>query len=130
VFKDWRTKGELKSKLELNQDLKEILLEETPWVRDAESESEKMKRLAFLFDSNKIATELQATFNRLLDKQLDNGGFSWFDGGEANRYVTNHLLFSFGHLEDLGIDIDTLFDGQAKAMIDKMIAYVDREALS
>src|SRR5690606_20663621 len=62
VFDDWNAKGELKSKLEQNEELKSLLLEETPWVRDAQNEEEQMKRIAVLFDLNKMRNELTATF--------------------------------------------------------------------
>jgi hypothetical protein len=44
--------GKLNSKLEENEELKSILLAETPWINDAQSESEKTK-LALLFDLEK-----------------------------------------------------------------------------
>ncbi len=129
VFSSWKEKGKLKSKLEKNQELKEILLEETPWVSEAEDETEQMRRLAFLFDINKIDTELSDAFDRLQEKQLPNGGFPWFDGGDANFYVTGYLLSNLGHLEDFGIEVNTLFDGKVQSVIEKMIDYLDREAL-
>src|SRR5699024_9606982 len=95
----------------------------------AEDETEQMRRLAFLFDINKIDAELNDAFDRLQEKQLPNGGFPWFDGGDANFYVTGYLLSNLGHLEDFGIEVNTLFDGKVQSVIEKMIDYLDKEAL-
>jgi hypothetical protein len=45
VFEDWRKNGKLNSKLEENEELKSIILAETPWLNDAQSEDEKKKNL-------------------------------------------------------------------------------------
>lgn len=127
VFDDWNAKGELTSKLEQNEELKYLLLEETPWVREAEDESQQMKRVAVLFDLNKMRNELQSAFQKLKSRQSSSGGFAWFNGGEENRYITTHIVSSIGHLqkmrigsdEDLQIDLDEVLDGA--------IAYIDDE---
>jgi TonB-dependent SusC/RagA subfamily outer membrane receptor len=53
VFEDWRKNGKLNSKLEENEELKSIILAETPWLNDAQSEDEKKKNMALLFDLEK-----------------------------------------------------------------------------
>jgi flagellar hook-basal body complex protein FliE len=50
-------KRKLNSKLEENEELKSILLAETPWINDAQSESDKTK-LAFIFDLEKVLKKL------------------------------------------------------------------------
>ncbi len=40
--------------LERNPDLKGLLLQATPWVMDARSDTERMQRLALLFDSRRV----------------------------------------------------------------------------
>ena len=47
VFDQWKNTNstELLSNLETNQELKYTLLEETPWLRDAVSETEQKKRI-------------------------------------------------------------------------------------
>lgn len=125
VFDDWNRKGELKSKLELNQELKSLLLEETPWVRQAADESEQMKRIAVLFDLNKMRNELEGTFRKLENKQLSSGGFPWFDGGDANVYITTHVISGFGHLGAMGIDYKGNFDIRPAGMIMRAIKFVD-----
>ena len=68
------------SKLEQNAELKNILIQETPWLRDAQSEAEQQKRIALLFDLEKMEEQFEASLGKLADVQLDNGGFPWFSG--------------------------------------------------
>lgn len=127
VFKDWNQKGQLKSKLEQNQELKKLLLEETPWVRDAESEAEQMKRIAVLFDDNKIQNDLNAALLKLKQKQSAQGGFPWFEGGNDNRFITTYIVSGFGHLKALGVT--DAKDMETKDMLKSAIRYLDQEAI-
>ena len=127
VFDDWNAKGELVSKLEQNQELKSLLLEETPWVRDAQSEEEQMKRIAVLFDLNKMRNELQSAYQKLAAKQSGSGGFPWFEGGDDNRYITTHIVSGFGHLKEMGIDYESNFDINSEKILEKAIQFIDKE---
>ena len=101
VFEEWRKNGKLNSKLEENEELKSIILAETPWLNDAQSEDEKKKNLALLFDLEKMKTSQEATFDKLKQKQRPSGAFSWFDGSDENEYITRHILAGLGHLSKL-----------------------------
>lgn len=101
VFDDWRKNGKLNSKLEENEELKSLILAETPWLNDAQNEDEKKKNMALLFDLEKMKTSQEATFEKLKQKQKSSGGFSWFDGGDESEYITRHILAGLGHLEKL-----------------------------
>lgn len=129
IFDDWNKKGLLQSKLETNQELKSILLEETPWVREAENEETKMKRLALLFDVNNLRNQWQSTYQKFAARQLSSGGFSWFEGGEANVAITTHIVAGFGHLKNMKIDITNLGDSSYQRVLYKAIQYLDKEAV-
>ncbi|RED19679.1 alpha-2-macroglobulin family protein [Flavobacterium cutihirudinis] len=101
LFEDWRKSGKLNSKLEENEELKSLILAETPWLKDAQNENEKKKNLALLFDLEKMKTSQEATFEKLKQKQKSSGGFSWFDGSDENEYITRHILAGLGHLSKL-----------------------------
>ncbi len=105
VFDSWKNidKQALLSNLEKNQDLKNILLEETPWVLNAQDETERKKLVGLLFDISQMARELNEAENKLRDNQLENGGWSWFPGMPENRYITQHIVAGMGHLDKLGI---------------------------
>lgn len=93
--------GKPNSKLEENEELKSLILAETPWLNDAQSEDEKKKNLSLLFDLEKMKTSQETTFEKLKQKQKSSGGFSWFDGGLESEYITRHILAGLGHLEKL-----------------------------
>lgn len=101
LFETWRKNGKLNSKLEENEELKSMILAETPWLNDAQNEDEKKKNLALLFDLEKMKTSQEATFDKLKQKQKPSGGFAWFDGSEENEYITRHILAGLGHLSKL-----------------------------
>ena len=101
LFETWRKNGKLNSKLEENEELKSMILAETPWLNDAQNEDEKKKNLALLFDLEKMKTSQEATFDKLKQKQKASGGFAWFDGSEENEYITRHILAGLRHLSKL-----------------------------
>ena len=119
VFEDWRKNGKLNSKLEENEELKSIILAETPWLNDAQSEDAKKKNLALLFDLEKMKTSQEATFDKLKQKQNPSGGFAWFNGGNESEYITRHILAGLGHLSKLNKteDTNTKIDAIAKTGI-------------
>jgi uncharacterized protein YfaS (alpha-2-macroglobulin family) len=95
------TKETLLSNLEKNQELKATLLEETPWVLEAQSETEQKQRLALLFDLNRTnALNVQA-LDKLSALQTEEGGWSWFKGMGADVSITQWVLYGLGGLKDL-----------------------------
>ncbi|MHC9088263.1 alpha-2-macroglobulin family protein [Tenacibaculum sp. IMCC1] len=125
VFNAWKSSDALLSNLEKNQELKSLIIQETPWLRDAQSETEQKKRIALLFDLNKMKNEQQNAINKLLQMQLSNGGFPWFKGNDKpNVYITNHIATGFGHLQKLGIDNK---DDSLQKMLVDAIHFLDAE---
>lgn len=104
VFDKWQIKDKdaLISNLSKNEDLKSALLEETPWVRQALSESEQKRNIAILFDLNRLGNEKAVTIQKLRERQLSNGGFPWIAGGKDNIYITQLIMENIGHLYHLG----------------------------
>lgn len=123
VFNEWKEDSSLVSNLEKNEDLRSILLQETPWVVDAESETARKKRVAELFDIQKINLELESALAKLVQLQNPSGAFPWFYGGRDNFYITRIILTGFGKLEKLGVALDS------KSFINNAIVYLDKEFL-
>ena len=125
VFDQWKeiNSPELLSNLEKNQELKATLIEETPWLRDAMNESEQKKRIALLFDLNKMSNELKLNLDKLQKKQLSSGAFPWFGGDYADRYITEHILAGIGQLYHLNIADSK--NKVLKEISDKALAYLD-----
>lgn len=104
IFDDWKKIEKPVSKLEQNEELKSLILAETPWMKDAENEEEKKKNLALLFDLENMKTSYENTFKKLKEKQKPSGGFAWFDDGTENEYITRHIVAGLGHLQKLKIN--------------------------
>jgi uncharacterized protein YfaS (alpha-2-macroglobulin family) len=131
VFDDWNQKGLQISNLEKNQELKALLLEETPWLRDAQSETEQMQRIALFFDLNFMQMELQQAKEKLLKRQQPSGAFAWFEGGREDVYITNHIIGGFGKLQKmLGANSANLLGDDIQSLVAKAIAYSDASMLS
>ncbi|MDP9080606.1 MAG: MG2 domain-containing protein [Bacteroidota bacterium] len=130
VFDQWKSVNstELLSNLEKNEELKSTLIEETPWLKDAVSESEQKKRIALLFDLNKMSYEMQTNLDKLQKKQLPDGGFPWFGGNYADRYITQNVLAGIGQLYHLGIADPK--NQTIKGIADKAMAYLDKTLLA
>ncbi len=108
VFDVWKTAGgdTLDSPLEKNQDLKAVLLEETPWVRQAMAESQARRNVGILFDDNRLNDESARLLKKLADQQHADGRWPWFPGGPGNDYMTLYITTGFGRLRHLGVPVD------------------------
>jgi uncharacterized protein YfaS (alpha-2-macroglobulin family) len=101
VFDTWKNyePGALMSNLEKNQELKSLLLEETPWVWNAKDENERKNKIALLFDINKMSQEFDLAKYKLSKMQLYSGGFPWFDKMPEDRYITQYIVTGLGRLK-------------------------------
>jgi uncharacterized protein YfaS (alpha-2-macroglobulin family) len=126
VFESWKINSPeaLMSNLEKNQELKSLLLEETPWVMDAKSESDQKKRVGLLFDLINMSNQLDAALEKLTKMQTSNGGWPWFAGMPDNEYITQYIVTGFGHLKNLGIT-DIKSNPKTWAMVAKAVRYTD-----
>ncbi|HNO70202.1 MAG TPA: alpha-2-macroglobulin family protein, partial [Bacteroidia bacterium] len=126
VFDSWKqsTSEAFYSNLEKNQELKSLLLNETPWVLDAQDESERKKRVGLLFDFNKMSNELSTALSKLVKMQSSNGGWPWFAGMPEDRYITQHIVTGMGHLDHLGIK-NIREDAMTWDMIKNALFYLD-----
>ncbi len=106
IFDQWKGTPALDSPLEKNQDLKAVALEETPWLRQANNESQARRNVGVLFDANRLNDETARTLTRLAEMQLPDGLWPWFPGGRGNDYITLYITTGFGRLRHLGVDLD------------------------
>jgi len=124
VFNQWKNTDALLSNLEKNQELKSLLIQETPWLRDAQSETEQKKRIALLFDLNKMNSELARAKRKLEANQMASGAWSWFANNRENRFITQHIITGFGHLKQLNVKTSK---EETSSMIEKALRYLDAE---
>jgi len=127
VFDSWKNSSveSFLSNLEKNQDLKSILIEETPWLMEAKSETERKKMIGLLFDLNKMLSELESAKLKLVKSQLPNGGWSWFLGGIDDHYITQYIVCGFGHLKQLNV-LNFNIDADLNNTIKNALKYIDR----
>jgi len=102
VFEQWKRESQqtvsssdatngkttLNSQLEKNQELKDIVLGETPWVADADAESEQRQQLADFFDENLMQQRLQSALTKLQKLQRGDGSWSWWPDMPGSVYMT------------------------------------------
>lgn len=123
----WQAEGKdtqtLLSNLYKNEGLKSILLEETPWVMEAKNETEQKQRLSLLFDLNRSANIQSATRQKLIEQQLPDGSWSWFEGFSGDRTITLYILSGMNQLTELNA---VEYNEDEKAMQIRAIQYLDR----
>ncbi|MBN2669296.1 MAG: hypothetical protein JXR60_08705 [Bacteroidales bacterium] len=126
VSKQQKSSEALLSNLEKNEELKSLIIQETPWLLDAQNESEQKRRIALLFDLNNMSQQKDNAFLKLKQMQLSNGAWPWFNGMGEDRYITQVIVAGFGHLYKIGaIDIEN--NDALKVMLFKAIKYLDQE---
>jgi len=129
VLKEWvesdQSDSTLVSMLEKNGDLKTFLLQATPFMMDARSDTERMQRLALLFDSKNIKAVYDTNIALLSRLQRSNGGFAWLNQyQEASEWATYSTLTILGRLNELGF-----MPGNNKltSMVNKALGYYQNE---
>lgn len=127
IFETWRNLNskELTSKLMQNQELKSILIEETPWLQEAKSENEQKQKIALLFDMNRMANEKTEALKKLKELQLPNGGWAWYKGMRDSRYISQYIVNGFGHLKQLGVDLNQ--EPGVDELLKKAVRYLDEQ---
>ncbi len=127
VFESWKTTdiAALLSNLQKNEELKSVLLEETPWVLQAQNEEQQKKNIALLFDMARMSLQLESAIQKLSDMQSPNGGFVWFKGGPDNRYITQYIVTGIGHLKKLNA-LPAFQQNELKSILDKALPYLDK----
>ena len=78
----------LVSNLAKNEELKDILLNETPWVADADRETEQKQRMADFFDEFTIKNRISSAVNNLMKLQNTDGSWSWWQGMRGSMSMT------------------------------------------
>ena len=86
------TETSLMSSLQKNQDLKSLVIDETPWVMDADREADQKRQLINYFDDNTLQYRLDKNLQNLRDLQNGDGSWSWWPGMPGNLYMTTAVV--------------------------------------
>lgn len=116
-------KSPLKSRLEQNADLKTIALDNTPWSRRAETETDMMAHIADIADPATIQYRQQRALTALNDLQRPDGGFEWFRGCRSSIWTTEEVLNLFGYLNEMGYY--PADDAIAQQIVKRAVEYCD-----
>ena len=129
VFDSWKAQGGTKetfmSNLQKNQELKNILLAETPWLTEATNEAEQKQRIATLFDLNTMNSQLAVSVEKLGELQNADGAWSWYKGMQGSRYVTTQVMEMLVRLNAL---TPQDADSRMQPMIQKGFEYLGKQA--
>lgn len=106
VFERWRGTTALDSPLEKHQELKSLLLEETPWVRQSQAESQARRNVGVLFETHRLDDEMRRAARKLSEMQGPDGMWPWFPEGRSDEYLTLYITTGFGRLRHLGVKTD------------------------
>jgi uncharacterized protein YfaS (alpha-2-macroglobulin family) len=106
IFEQWRGTDALDSPLEKNDDLRNVLIAESPWLAAGKDESQARRNVGNLFDSNRMQNEITRAIDQLTQMQMSDGAWPWFSGGRANDYLTLYITTGFGRMRKLGVEID------------------------
>ena len=103
VMESWKNqKGNaLVSPLQKNEELKELLLEETPWLSVGMDETSQKEKLITLFDLNALDYRTTRTISKLKELQNEEGAWSWYRGMPGNRFMTMQIVELLARLQTM-----------------------------
>lgn len=129
VFELWKREpagkdGSLASALSKNEDLKTLVLDETPWILDAETEAAQKRNLANYFDVNTLQNRNTAILAAMKKLQRADGAWSWYSGMDGSPYLTMTVARQLARLQALA-DVPQ----EAKTMLNAAQNYIGGQAV-
>lgn len=112
----------LQSVLQKNESLKQIVLAETPWLLDADRESEQKQQLMGYFNESQINYRLADNLLRLSRLQNADGSFAWWKGMEGSPYMTMSVLQTLTRLNHMVGE-----QNETKTIVRTAFAYMDKQ---
>ena len=116
------TGSSLQSALQKNDELRQVVLDETPWLLDADREAEQKRQLMGYFNESQIDYRLADNLSRLSRLQREDGSFAWWKGMDGSPYMTMSVLQTLVRLNRMA--------GEQKPtvnMISAAFAYMDKQ---
>lgn len=131
IFDRWKltdtTKESFLGKLEKNQEVKNILINESPWLLEAITEAEQQARIATLFDLNQQNNRNLSALNKLKELQNEDGSWSWYKGMYGSRYITVYITEL---LVRLSLITDEKLPSEMLEMKQKAFNYLNNDILT
>lgn len=130
VFEQYQSKDLLNSNLEKNEELKQLLLEETPWVLESKNEKEQMQKLALLFDVNTMKNSIRQDWDEFKKLQNPDGGFSWYQGYPSSYSTSLYILKNLAKINSwLKDNVKDYQTAEQKDLVKKLVGFVDKEMI-
>ena len=117
-----------KSPLLKNEELKAVTIENTPWLAEAKSETERTAKLGQFFDQNNLAAEQRRAIDKLKKLQTASGGLMWFPGMRPSAQMTLHVMAGLGHLQKLGVSFTPDIAADVADLQQKGLGFIDADA--
>lgn len=122
VVEEWKKEGiHATSPLEQNQELKNVLMQQTPWMCEAKDESEQRAKIVELYDKDRIAKANNDAINKLQKLQQADGGFAWFPGFKPSEYVTVYVAKYLVDMREHGV-----LPKKCEKMLKDAVKYIDK----
>lgn len=115
-----------RSNLEKNEELKSVLLQETPWINQAIGETQHKQRLSELLNPNRAKDLTDKSIARITQLQNSDGSFSWYPQMQGSTYLTRFVVSSLSHLSLLGAKEN---NSVIKPILEKAVHYLDADLL-
>ena len=112
----------LMSSLQKNEELKSVVLSETPWLMDAEKEADQKRLLTGFFDESAMEYRLNDVLTKLKKLQNGDGSFSWWPGMGGNVYMTSTVAEMLVRLNAM-----TGADKETTGMLTSAIDYLGKK---
>lgn len=116
----------LTSNLDKDEDLRALLLDETPWVADANRETEQKRLLAGFLDATTIDYRLNSFSSQLIKLQNADGSFSWWPGMKGSVYMTTMVAETLSRLKALSGEQAVAAQSALANSLTKSFSYLDK----
>jgi len=128
VFESWKslTPDAFMSNLQKNKELKNAVISASPWLLEAEDETEQKRRIGVLFDVTRMSQEKQSIINKLLEAQLPTGAWPWFKGMKEDRHTTQSIILGMAKLHHKGV-LDLQSANERFQMVRKAVNWLDKQ---
>ncbi len=121
VIEEWQKEGNhASSPLEQNQELKDVLMQQTPWMYESKNESEQRAKIVELYDKDRIAKANKEAISKLQNLQQSDGGFAWFNGFKSSEYVTVSIVRRLVEMHEYGV-----LPKDCEKMLKNAVKYID-----
>lgn len=89
--------------LQRNEQLLNIVLQETPWAMAAKNETEQKRRLAEFLNVRSLTKKIDKDMERIADRQNEDGSWGWFPGMNGSETITLLTLDALVNAQMVGL---------------------------